>query len=322
MPSIPRLDGEPLSGPGGEPLTMDEQAKMVGGPDDPRHPDYQPQMEMAPPHRTHQPLGGGVLTPQQAGGPGVMTGVGSSFPENQPFVQAPDGRRISQATLDQLNAAGRSELEQFQNQAEGTQKDALAGAAPSSTPQDEQVAKVMKDLGLDDPKLLEQIQEDAKGKLERKVVRDAIESRLQPISIEQMIDDGEARQEVIVVRPRAETDKAPATDGLSATFRTIQGHENLAIHRMMRGDAGNGVNYVRDRYLLLRLTAGMFDLNGEPLPSHLDQGGSWDSDLFAAKMAIVGRYALPMLSVLSINYGWFAERSEDVFLDVEGLKNG
>ena len=312
--SIPRLDGEPIGGPGGEPLTMQEQAlrqrELGAAPQAGFDPNFTP----APPHRTHasfQPL-----TTGQATGPGVMRGVGSAYQGNQPFVQAPDGRRISESTLAQLDAAGRMELEQFQNRAEGTQKEAIAGKMRGAETQDEAVGKVMKELGLDDPELLAQIQEEGKGKLEKKAVRDAIEARLTPISLEQMIDDGEARQEVPIVRPSI------TSVGLTPTFRTIQGHENLAIHRVMRGDGHLGANYVRDRYLLLRLTAGMFSLNKDPLPDHLDKNGKWDDDLFAGKMQIVGRYPLPMLSVLSINYGWFAERAEDVFLDVDGLKNG
>lgn len=314
-PSIPRLDGEPIRGEDGQPLTMDEQARMVT-PEDPRHPDYRPNLEPAPPHRTHprfnQPVGT-PLTPDQASGPGVMKGVGAAYQDNQPFVQAPDGRRLSQKTLKSLEEVGQQELEKFQEQAETTQKEEAAKKAQEKP---DAVAKAMADLGLDDPEMLRRIEEESKGKLERKEVRDAIEARLKPISIEQMLDDGEARQEVPIVRPTKHT------GGLEATYRTVRGDENLEIHRLMRGDAHLGGNFVRDKYLLLRLTAGLFALNGDPLPSHMNQAGEWDPDKFAAKLKVVGRYPLPMLSVLSINYSWFADRAEDVFLDVGGLKNG
>lgn len=303
---IPRLDAEPIVGEDGEPLSMAEQAQQgLQDRGDARHPDYDPSIPPAPPHRTRAPF---APTPQSAAEqPGYRPGVGAGFAVNQPDLQPPQdpaAGRLRPETVKGLDALGK-----FQQRAEEEQQ--TQGQAEQRS-EDGAVAAMLQQLGLDDPAFLEELRQENKGsQLERPEVRKAIEGRCPALDLDQLITDGEIHQDVPIVREK-----------LVPTFRTYSGSEELDLHRMMGEETIPNKNYAQARFALLRLVCGLHSLNGNPLPDHRGPNKRIDDKNFAAKLEMVGNYSLQLLNTLSVNYGWFSTRAEELFVDVEEIKNG
>jgi len=130
------------------------------------------------------------------------------------------------------------------------------------------------------------------------------------MSIEQMLEEGETRQEVPIVR-----------DKFRPTYRTMSGEESLSIKREMFGLQGGDV-YINELLSLYQLTAGLFDVNGKPLPTHLDDKKRFNTEAFQLKFKKVVSFPMPMLASLSINFTWFDQRARKLFVDIDALKNG
>lgn len=305
-PSVPRLDAEPLTGPGGEPLSMAEQAQYgLQDQANPRHPDYNPNLVPAPPHRTRGAFD--TMTPAEQAQAGVVQqGVGSAYAVNQPALGQPQAGvpgKLSRETVEGLGALG-----EFQQRAEEKQQ-----ASQQKEPRDDKVAveAMLGELGLNDPALYEALQaEQERSRIDRPEVRKAIETRCSPLDLDQLINDGEAHQTVPIVRNK-----------VVPVFRTYSGLEELDLQRMMGEEELPNRNYARARFMLLRLVVGLYSLNGNPLPDHRS-GRRIDRERFKEKFSVVGGYALATLNTLSVNYGWFLDRSEALFVDIDELKNG
>lgn len=311
---IPPLDAEPMAGPDGRPMSMHQQAEMLRDKSNPLSPYYDPQPSAVPvdkmnPHQLRQRRGpmpgpfGGVLPPEAQQDPRFRHGVGSMYAANQPGIQnAPDGgAALSNKTVEGLEA-----LAKFQQDAEKAQQKVADEAAKK-----DEASSLDNDLELlDQPSFLNQYQKEV-NELNTEELRRAIEARCAPLNIEQLIMDGELRQDVPIIREK-----------FIATFRTVTGEENLAIEREIFSDRNVSDIYVLDKMSLMQLTCGLYAVNGRMLPSHLDDSRRFNGESFKKKFRMVTAFPLCQLASLGINFTWFDQRTRRLFIDVDQLKNG
>lgn len=272
--SIPPLDAKPVVTQAGGGASMSQQAEVLRDPSNPLSPRYDPRMAA------------GQMAPQ---GPGVPPGARKGAPLSQETV---DGLNA----LNQFNEAARKEVEEG---ASAARKDQVDKGAP-------------KDVGSEVEDFLEELQKGMAGKQDKELqeMREAIEARCDPLSLEQLLEDGELRQDVPIVR-----------NTLIPTFRTYGAEEDLGIKRMLYGLKSSDV-HVDTLFGMYQLTLGLYALNNSPLPSHLDSEGNFNVELFEEKFKRIRRYPMPLISSLGVNFKWFDERSRRLFIDVDPIKNG
>jgi len=328
---IPPLNADPITGPHGEPMTMEEQAEVLRDPRSPLSPHYNPaladadaavqkeQSELMDPNalRTARQGGekmpkekagpfGGVLPPEAAQDPSFRPGVGSMYKANQPGLRNqpnPGKPQLSEDTIEGLEA-----LKQFNATVQAEQEKQSVDAVKDHVEKsiDDRFAD---DLGLD-ADFMKEMQE-RRQELDTRELRDAIESRCKPMTIDQMIEEGELRQLVHIVR-----------DKFIVEFRTLSGEEDLSIKRELYTERNVPDIYMFDKLSMMMLTASLFSINGMPLPDHLNDKRRFDKELFKNKFRKVGAMPIPQLASLSINFTWFDRRARKLFVDLDELKNG
>ena len=304
---IPPLDAQHLDG-----RTMEEQASVLTDPTHPLAPSYNPALAaMTAAERTarppQQPLA--PLPPGAQHHPGFRPGVGSMYQANQPAIteepDAPYKPKLRQETIESIKA-----LETFRMAAETQQTKEIEAKK-------EEAKKVEKEFSSKTPfddfdyKELRafQNQEDW-NLLNNPKRRKEIEAKLRPMRVEDIILNGEVRQDVEV---------AP---NVIVTYRSVGGDEDLAIKQMMFGEKG-GDRYIYDKYTLMQLTLGIVSINNFPLPSHLDPEGNIHEPKFLEKFKKLSKFPLQFLANLGVNYAWFDERVRLLFLsESDELKNG
>lgn len=242
-----------------------------------------------------------VLTPeeqarlQEAGK--FHPGVGSAYAANQPAARAlpPTNDEGENLPIDPKLAprpAGAGLRPETIRELEGV---AAANAKPSKD--DEELAKINKEIDeIDDVFETNEFGERVKSLLGNKERARIIESRCLPISLEELLISGSVNQKVPIVPGKFEP-----------TFRSLSGQENLEILRLMNSVRGPD-EYILDMLQIFRLTAGLYALNTKVMPSHLNNDGDFDEELFRKKHKIVIRMALPILADMSVNFGWFVRR--------------
>lgn len=325
---IPPLDAKPLMDGDGNPMTMHDQAAALRDPTNPLSPHYSPSLDklsgrqMDPHSLRGERRGpaikpgpfGGVLPPEAMQDPQFVPGVGSMYAANQPALRNRGGQQPERKmTLSEETISGLEALKKFQNEAAQTQekvikeedkkeKDSIKDSGPTAPFKDQP----------DFSGLLEQIRAEQQKLGEDRIekLKKEIEARCQPLSVEKLIEEGEIRQEVPIVR-----------DKLLVTYRTLSGEEDLCIKRELYGVQG-GDNYIVDLLGMMQMTAGLYAINGRPLPTHLDEKRRFNKDLFYTKLDIVKSYAIQMLAMIGLNFTWFDQRTRELFFDLEPLKNG
>ena len=142
----------------------------------------------------------------------------------------------------------------------------------------------------------------------------AIEERLKPLKLEDLLMKREIRQRVPII-----------PDTLEVTFRTIETHEDLYLKRLLFSDDQATGRYGVDRMSVLTVAAGLVALNDQVLPDHVEEAQdgtrSINKKLFAKKVQQLDRFPVQLLSDLSVNYQWFDERVRALFTE-GNLKNG
>ena len=326
---IPPLDAEPVEDAEGNPMTMQAQAEILRDPGNPLSPNYDPQTALGDARavegaqmdpyalraiRQGQPLSrkqnpgpfGGTLPPEAQKDPNFRPGVGSMYAANQPaFRQRGEERKIlSDETIEGLEA-----LKKFQEETQAEQE--KQQTVISEEQAEEEVKRLDDDvLGVfNSPNFMNQYQKET-NELNTEELRKAIESRCKPINVEQLIMDGEVRQDVPVL-----------TGKLIVTYRTITGEENLEIERMVFGTTEPDI-YVFDKLSMMQLACGLYAVNGQVLPNHLGDNRRFDKDKFKLKFRKVLAMPLVMLASMGINFTWFDQRTRRLFIDMEPLKNG
>lgn len=270
---IPPLDAAPLERGG----SMASQARTLSDPASPLSPSYDPSTALPPsrPFRVRPPS---VDKPAQE--------EGTYRPQ------------LSAETVEGLRAieAARREQEEVQQRE--------AEAERQVTPNPAQAG----DEALDELRTL--FADDAQWSLLNNPARKkAIEARLTPLDILDLVMHGEIRQEVPIVPGK-----------FVISLRSVTGDEDLAVKRLMSGDSGSD-RYLTDKFSLMGVALGLMSINGVALPTHL-KDGEFDEELFKKKFKVLLRYPMTMLAEIGLQFFWFDKRVQALFADeVTALKN-
>lgn len=309
---IPPLNAEPLEGGG----SMANQAEALRDPTNPMSPSYNPQLaEMAKkgllgPQPTVRAPGQAfrTLPPEAQQDPRFRPGVGSMIAANQPHLQGQmpmttetDGYKPK---LSNESIASMKALEEFQLQAQNNQKklpEKEAERVERDVSEEDKFVGELKDILGDDAIF------DKMNNPERKK---RIESALDPMEFTDIIMHGEVRQDV------------PIRKGLTLTFRTASGAEDLAVKRLMYTESGSD-RYMLDKYSIMQLTLALVGINGQPLLSHMTEDKKFDEEKYTKKFEKVIQFPIEFIAEAGLQYLWFHERVRDLFNDeTEQLKNG
>ena len=140
---------------------------------------------------------------------------------------------------------------------------------------------------------------ESEGDFRQNPIRKAIEGRLQPLSINDIILYESVEQHHVLI-PGA----------LEVVFRSLTTNEDLAIKDMVYELIGSD-RYVLDCLTVMTLTCGLKSFNGAELPSHLiEKEGEYvvDKEKFRLKYERVKSLALHTVALLSVAYMWFDRR--------------
>lgn len=143
--------------------------------------------------------------------------------------------------------------------------------------------------------------------------RKLIESRCAPLSLDQILMDGAARQVVPIIPGQFEPE-----------FQTMTTEDEMSIRRLIIDESQSFAmpdKYVVDRYSLMSLTAGLKAINGTQFPTHVDPEGNFNDELFLKKFKMVCRLPFQMIASLAINFFWFEARARMMF-KASTIKNG
>lgn len=333
MPHIPRLDRVAADG-----TTMAAQAEATG-PTTAEMMQSQPRPQGSIVERpipmqqaaTPQFLPGDMLPPEAQNDPHFQAGAGSMFAVTQPHLAMKygvirNGQHIHPGAhpkqgkgsqgLSPETVAGLQALEELKQRQ----------AAPASPPPETKVGEVK---GENDEEKKKKVEEavnqldsfDYDG-LRRMMNRDMlnnpdqkeiIEARLKPLDIDELIMKNRVSQEVIIVPNK-----------FWFRFSSMTGEEDLALKQLIMEESKS--TEVTDRYLLdkfafMALTLGTTHINGNPVPSHTDDKGEFNSDRFWVKFNWMIKRSVHMLACISINHAWFEQRVRGCFV-AKKLGNG
>lgn len=264
---------------------------------------------------THGPFS--VLPPEARNRPGFVPGVGSMIAANQPALRreepAAEGYK---PTLSDKTKASIEALAAFQAQAQHLQEKEVD---PVSTEVKER-ADAAANLG----KVVEKVESDLYADLKRDIPTDEdhwnlltspkrrkeIEDRLSPMNVTDVIFYGEIRQDVPII-----------PDKLVVSYRSVSVEEDLSVKQMMYGESG-GDRYLMDKYTIMQLTLALVSINGDELPTHLDEKKRFNEEKFLRKYEKVSKFAIQFAADLGVQYLWFDERVRRLFVgSSEVLKN-
>jgi hypothetical protein len=309
---IPPLDAEPVKGGG----SMAQQAAILSNPINPLSPMYDPQLS-----DIAKKSGLAPLPPEAAHQPGFIQGVGSMYASNQPHLKAQPRTEMTEKDLatrteqykphlSKETVEGLEALKEFQSKATETQTEEQKKV--------DKVAELEKQVKEGQPSkdFYEEFKDLVTGEqynlLNNPKRRKEIEDRCEEMDITDIIIHGEVRQDVLV---------KPGKKPLAITFRSVTAEEDLAVKRMMFGETG-GDRYLMDKYVIMQLTLALVSINGEELPTHLNDKRRFDETKFLNKFDKVTQFPLQFIADLGIQYLWFDERVRKLFIgSTETLKN-
>lgn len=146
--------------------------------------------------------------------------------------------------------------------------------------------------------------------LNNKKRRKDIESRLEPMRIEDLVMKDEVQQDVPILPGK-----------FVARYRSATPHENLFVKRLMADEKITSDQYVMEKYGICQLTLSLVSINGSHLPSHLDENGMPTEKLFENKLKMVMKKSAYVIADLGLNFFWFDIRVRRL-LNPDDLKNG
>jgi hypothetical protein len=312
---VPPLNAEPIARGG----PMAAQADLLRDPTSPLSPAYSPELAMMSKQNPDgYPVAGGpfaMVDKDATEQPGFRPGIGSMYQGNQPSLKpnktvSQDGYkpRLSEETQETMRA-----LAEFHAAAERQQRMAQDKTDPNSK-MEETPTEVEKQID-DESDLFKELQEVLDDPAQWNILnnpkrRKEIEGRLSKMDITDVIMHGEIRQ-VVPILP----------DKLEVTYRSVSGDEDLSVKQMMFGESG-GDRYLMDKYTIMQLTLALVSINGEELPTHLNDKKKFDETKYLAKFDKVSRFPVQLIADLGIQYLWFDERVRRLFIGgTDELKN-
>jgi hypothetical protein len=144
--------------------------------------------------------------------------------------------------------------------------------------------------------------------------QEAVKKLCKPLSIPEMLQIGEFRQVVPIVKGEFEVE-----------FRSISADEDMALKKIMSDMEYVSERYFMDLYSLYQQTMGVVSIQGARLPSHLDKDNKLDKGLLNAKLEYVLTMPLQMTATVGIHYWWFDQRVKELFdikRTIGEIKNG
>ena len=316
---VPPFNAEPLKMGG----TMAEQADILRDPTSPLSPAYNPELAMMAKQGLRTPRG--VEVPENAGPfalvdeearmqPGFRPGIGSMYRGNQPALKT-EPKSGYKPTFSEETRQTMQALAEFQAVAERQQIMAQEKAADPQKESREQRAANLENKVAEDSDLLKELQDVLDDPAQWSILnnprrRKEIEGHLSPMDITDVILHGEIRQVVPIV-----------PDKLEVTYRSVSGDEDLSVKQMMFGESG-GDRYLMDKYTIMQLTLALVSINGDELPSHLNDKKKFDEEKFLSKFDKVVKFPIQLLADLGLQYLWFDERVRRLFIGgTDELKN-
>lgn len=190
----------------------------------------------------------------------------------------------------------------------------LQDMAEAQVKQEDPEAGIKKDIEDEKEDLFDMFDFSGRSEAERilnnKKRRKEIESRCEPMKLEDLIMKNEVQQDVPIV-----------PDKLIVRYRSATPVENLFVKRMMSDEKVNTEQYLLEKYGLCQLACALVSINGVALPNHLDENDSPNEDLFQKKLKMVMKKSGYIVADLGINFHWFDLRVRRL-LNPEDLKNG
>lgn len=339
-PPIPRLD-QPTQGG----LTMADHARQQGFTVPEQSGElFQPTMHRTAP-QAPPPVGilpTDILPEAAKQDPNFQQGMGSMFAVSQPLLAqkygvirnnqllAPQQLGMAKPGLSKSTLEGIQALSNTQATVDAREAQQRAEAEASVSAAASQAGKLgssdTKPLSAEDKEKLQRTIDKMddfdfntfremmmKDLLNNEDQRAAIEARLDPLDITDLIINGRVCQKVPIVPGKFEPE-----------FQSISGEEDLAIKRLVWQeqkslDAPN--QYMLDKYSLMGVALSIRSINNQLLPAHQDAQGHFSDESFMAKYNRVIRLPFHMLSSLGINFFWFDVRVRRLF-QTETIKNG
>ena len=150
--------------------------------------------------------------------------------------------------------------------------------------------------------------------LNNKEQRELIESRLEPMNVEDIIVHNFIEQRVPVI---------PGT--FEPTLRSSCGEIDLGLKRVLLTDEVNEKlpdRYLLDKYAFMSAAAGVVAINGRPFGGPiLDAEGNFSDELFNKKLAVFLQLNIHMQASIGVNLFWFETRVRSLFR-AETVGNG
>lgn len=152
-----------------------------------------------------------------------------------------------------------------------------------------------------------------RNQLVSKERKEAIEARLSPLKVSDLITTNEIRQTVASIPGQLEYE-----------IRTIAEHEHLYCMQYVYDYTGSP-RFIEELFNTAKIACSIIAINGKMLPEHRKRIGQRDEEvekeLFDKKMSVVKRFATQLLADVGVQLTWFNERVNGLF-SVEKIKNG
>jgi hypothetical protein len=140
--------------------------------------------------------------------------------------------------------------------------------------------------------------------------RNAIESDLEKLRIDDLFLSGEIHQYVDVIRGK-----------LRVKFRTLRTQEDLYIKRKLSEVKNENVRYAEDRLTVMYIAAHLVEINGQKLPDLADAMGKISDKNFDARFQQVSNLPQILIERVWVNLRWFEDRVRKA-LSPDFLGNG
>jgi hypothetical protein len=143
--------------------------------------------------------------------------------------------------------------------------------------------------------------------------RKIVESRLDPLSLSDLIMRGRVSQRVVIHEGT-----------LEYTFRSFDVGDDMAVKRLIASEVqhiGNPGRYYLDRFSLMTMCAGITHINGQPLPENIGADGTWSDEGFTTKLLWFMKRPLHLAASIGVHHSWFELRVRRLFV-AEKVKNG
>ncbi len=146
--------------------------------------------------------------------------------------------------------------------------------------------------------------------LNNKERKKAIEGRITPMKLEDLVLQDEVVQTVPIVPEK-----------FVVRFRSTTPMESLFIKRLMADEKITSDQYLMEKYSVYQVTCALVSINGVDLPPHRGENGEPNEDLFMKKLKVILRKSIFVIADIILNHYWFDLRVRKM-LNPEDLKNG